>query len=171
MHAKFGTDIVSSAALDVLNRNSSRRLGVAFFDTGGRNLTTLMNQHPDVFGVSQLPYYQAALPVFLMYLRVTTGHNVYNNQTINTGPLLVTNETLSFVRENEQSTLIPLSAKEARIGAILPNAQGDTYNGAIMTGIRDLATKLNWEVLNVVEVRLLEFETFKKKIQDHANYN
>ncbi|CEP15224.1 hypothetical protein [Parasitella parasitica] len=147
----LGTDIASSAALEILNRNSSRKLGVAFFDTGGRNLTKLFHQHSDVFGISQLPYYQAALPVFLMYLRITTGYNVYDNQTINTGPILVTNETFSIVLDNEQSTLIPLSAKEARIGVILPNAQGDTYNGAIMTGIKDLATKLSWKVLNVVE--------------------
>lgn len=67
------------------------------------------------------------------------------------------------MRENEQSTLIPLPAKEARIAAILPNAQGDTYNGAIMAGIKDLARKLNWEVLNVVEVRKKKYETIKKK--------
>lgn len=50
--------------------NPNKKLGVAFFDTGGNNLTKLMYQHSDVFGISQLPYYQAALPVFLMYLRV-----------------------------------------------------------------------------------------------------
>ncbi|KAI9470490.1 MAG: periplasmic binding protein domain-containing protein [Benjaminiella poitrasii] len=149
-----GIDIVSSAALDVLSQNESRRLAVAFFDTGSTdNMTALFQQHRDVFGVSQMPYYQAALPVFLMYLRILTGFDVFHNQTIETGPILVTNETLATVLENEQSTLIPLKIKDANIGVILPNAQGDTYSSAFMAGIKDLARKLNWNVWNAIEVK------------------
>jgi hypothetical protein len=61
---------VTGAALGVLKKNASREMGVFFFDIGGSNMTTLFHRHKDVFGVSQLPYYQAALTVFLSYLRV-----------------------------------------------------------------------------------------------------
>jgi hypothetical protein len=62
-----------------MNINPNKKMGVAFFDIGGNNLTKLMYQHSDVFGISQLPYYQAALPVFLMYLRVIISYKkVFN---------------------------------------------------------------------------------------------
>jgi hypothetical protein len=56
--------------------------------------------------------------------------------------------------KNELSTLIPIKAKGEKIAAILPNAQGDTYNGAIIAGMNDLAGKLKWDLLNTVEVAM-----------------
>lgn len=63
-------DIVSGAMLDILEEKPSARIGVGFFDIGGKNMTKLFARHKDTIGVSQLPYYQTALPVFYMYLRV-----------------------------------------------------------------------------------------------------
>jgi hypothetical protein len=67
----LGTDIVSTVALDILAANPNRKLGVSFFDVGGSNMSTAIMNLNDVIGISQLPYYQAALPVFLMYLKVS----------------------------------------------------------------------------------------------------
>jgi hypothetical protein len=40
-------------------------------DFGGQNMTKLFNQRPhSTFAINQLPYYQAALPVFYAYLEV-----------------------------------------------------------------------------------------------------
>lgn len=47
-----------------------KRLGIGFFDLGSNNRTEIFQKWPDVFGISQLPYIQGALPVFLMHLRV-----------------------------------------------------------------------------------------------------
>lgn len=70
---------------------------------------------------------------------------------------MVTNETFKKVVEDESSVLLPFQKKEASVGVILPNSHGDTYNGAIMAGIKDISKKLNWEVLNVPEVNIKLF--------------
>jgi hypothetical protein len=54
--------------------------------------------------------------------------------------------------KDEYSTLLPLSNVESNLATIIPNANGDTFNGAILTGVLDLARKLKWSVLNVAEV-------------------
>lgn len=48
-----------------------KRIGIGFFDLGSTNRTEIFQAWPDVYGISQLPYIQAALPVFLMHLRVS----------------------------------------------------------------------------------------------------
>lgn len=68
---KIGVDIVAGAVLDLLASDSLERIGAAFFDIGGSNMTRLFAEHQDTIGISQLPYYQTALPVFYMYLRVS----------------------------------------------------------------------------------------------------
>lgn len=68
---KIGVDIVAGAVLDLLVSDSLERIGAAFFDIGGSNMTRLFAEHQDTIGISQLPYYQTALPVFYMYLRVS----------------------------------------------------------------------------------------------------
>ncbi|KAI8968049.1 hypothetical protein BDF20DRAFT_205332 [Mycotypha africana] len=162
-----GTSIVSTAALSVLRNNTNRKLGVAFFDTSDMSMPTLIAEHKDVFGISQLPYFQAALPVFIMYLRIITGFDVFKNQTIDTGPIWVTNDTWPLVKQNEQTTLIPLKEKDAKVGAIVPNSEGDSYNGAILAGFRELATRLNWHVWNVVESGPLGVSLQLKREIDH----
>lgn len=67
---KIGVDIVAGAVLDLLESHSLERIAAAFFDVGGSNMTRLFTEHQDTIGISQLPYYQTALPVFYMYLRV-----------------------------------------------------------------------------------------------------
>lgn len=42
----------------------------AFFDVGGENVSALFRLEKNTFAVTQLPYYQTALPIFYMYLRV-----------------------------------------------------------------------------------------------------
>ncbi|KAI8391178.1 uncharacterized protein BYT42DRAFT_602084 [Radiomyces spectabilis] len=144
-------DITSGAMLNLLQSDSQKRIGVAFFDLGGMNTTELFQRHKDTIAVSQLPYYQTALPVFYMYQRILTGHNIYQNVTISTGPHLITLDNLQSAIENEQTTLIPLSEQNAYVGTIIHNARGDTYNGALMVGAHDLARKLNWTILNSLE--------------------
>lgn len=63
-------DIVTGAVLEILEYKPNARIGAGFFDIGGKNMTTLFARHKDTVAVSQLPYYQTALPVFYMYLRV-----------------------------------------------------------------------------------------------------
>ncbi|KAI9245683.1 hypothetical protein BDA99DRAFT_543582 [Phascolomyces articulosus] len=150
----IGVDIVSGAVLDILEHNNHvhpPRVAAAFFDIGGPNMTTLFARHEHTMAISQLPYYQTALPVFYMYLRILTGHDVFFNETIKTGPNLVTNETLADTMENEQTTLLPLNDKNAVVGAIMPNTRGDTYNAALMAGAQDLARKINWTISNEIE--------------------
>ncbi|KAI7854345.1 hypothetical protein BDC45DRAFT_509239 [Circinella umbellata] len=151
----IGVDIVSGAVLDILEKTNNNiyptRVAAAFFDIGGPNMTALFTQHEHTIAISQLPYYQTALPVFYMYLRILTGHDVFHNETIKTGPNLVTNKTLAEVMENEQTTLLPLNDKNSAVGAIVPNTRGDTYNAALMAGAQDLARKINWTISNEIE--------------------
>ena len=60
--------------MDILEQTNNniypRRVAAGFFDIGGSNMTTLFAQHEHTIAISQLPYYQTALPVFYMYLRV-----------------------------------------------------------------------------------------------------
>ncbi|KAI8146513.1 hypothetical protein BJV82DRAFT_710612 [Fennellomyces sp. T-0311] len=152
----IGADIVSGAVLDMLEHDHPR-VAAAFFDIGGPNMTTLFARHKDTIAISQLPYYQTALPVFYMYLRLLTGHDVFHNETIKTGPNLVTNKTLAAAMENEQTTLLPLNDRTAFVGAVVPNTRGDTYNAALMAGAQDLARKLNWTIFNEIEQGPLGF--------------
>ncbi|KAI8379101.1 uncharacterized protein BYT42DRAFT_313184 [Radiomyces spectabilis] len=107
--------------------------------------------HNDTLAISQLPYQQAALPVFLMYLRIISGHDVFANETISTGPNLVTAATLDTMMQMERTTLVPLNIRDASIGAVIPNTFGDSYGASIMAGVNDLAQKLKWTVYNVIE--------------------
>ena len=77
---------------------------------------------------------------------------MFYNETIKTGPNLVTNKTLADIMENEQTTLLPLNDKNSAVGAIVPNTRGDTYNAALMAGAQDLARKINWTISNEIEV-------------------
>ncbi|KAG0191348.1 hypothetical protein DFQ28_000361 [Apophysomyces sp. BC1034] len=156
------SDIVSEAALAVKQRDSSRRVGVAIFDIGSNNMMRLFHEHKDTIAISQLPYYQTALPVFYMYLRLLTGYHVFANQTIKTGPILVTNETLSTTIQNEKSKLVPLRSTSTYVGTVVSNTQGDTYSAALMAGAHDFAHKLNWTILNRAEGRT---KTFQKNFQ------
>ncbi|KAI8092857.1 uncharacterized protein BX664DRAFT_96027 [Halteromyces radiatus] len=144
-------DIVTDAVLNMLDVNNSTRIGVGFFDLGGSNMTSLFQRHKDVFGISHLPYYEIALPVFYLYLKILTGKDVYYNKTISTGPTLVTNSTLAGILENEQTTMIPLNDQTGYVGVSVPNIAGDTYNSAVMRGAYDLAHKLNWTLLNAFD--------------------
>ncbi|ORZ20482.1 hypothetical protein BCR42DRAFT_434868 [Absidia repens] len=137
-------DIVTDSVLTMLDDEKDAHIGVGFFDLGGNNMTSLFQKHRDVFAISHLPYYEIALPVFYLYLKILTGKDVYVNKTISTGPTLVTNTTLTQILENEQTTMIPLNDQTGYVGA----ATGDTYNSAVMRGAFDLAHKLNWTLLN-----------------------
>ena len=86
-----------------------------------------------------------------------TGHDVFHNETIKTGPNLITNKTLGAILENEQTTLLPLNDRTAFVGAVIPNTRGDTYNAALMAGAQDLARKLNWTIFNEIEVSPIRF--------------
>jgi hypothetical protein len=63
-------DIVTDAVLTMLEDDDQTHIGVGMFDLGGNNMTTLFQKHKDVFAISHLPYYEIALPVFYMYLKV-----------------------------------------------------------------------------------------------------
>ena len=60
--------------MDILEQTNNNiyptRVAAAFFDIGGSNMTALFARHEHTIAISQLPYYQTALPVFYMYLRV-----------------------------------------------------------------------------------------------------
>ncbi|KAL9558812.1 hypothetical protein MBANPS3_000712 [Mucor bainieri] len=159
-------DIVAASVLD-LKRNfaSSTNIASAFFDLGGENVSTLFRRENNTFAVTQLPYYQTALPVFYMYIRLLTGEDVFKNQTIKTGPNLVTNATLSYFLQNEANSLISINDKSGSIGALVPRTRGDTYNAAMMAGVSNLAQKLNWTVYNPKEEGLLVSpQTMKKNV-------
>jgi hypothetical protein len=57
--------------LDIKKSNPKSKLGAAFFDLGGSNMSALFEQDKNTFAISQLPYYQTALPVFYMYLKAS----------------------------------------------------------------------------------------------------
>ncbi|KAG2235247.1 hypothetical protein INT48_004714 [Thamnidium elegans] len=144
-------DLVSTAMLGIKQKYPDLSIASGFFDVGGNNMTELFHKEENTFAVTQLPYYQTALPVFYMYLRLTTGHDIYFNRTIKTGPNLITNATLSMVLQNEQNSLMNINDKFGSIGAIVPNTRGDTYNAAMMAGVVNLAHKLNWTVINPIK--------------------
>lgn len=81
-----------------------------------------------------------------------TGHDVYQNKTIKTGPNLVTNSTLEIILQSEQNSLININEKAGSVGAVVPNTRGDTYNAAVLAGVASLAHKLNWTIVNSMEV-------------------
>lgn len=131
-------------------------------DFGGQNMTTLFALRPDsTFVVNQLPYYQAALPVFYLYLEMVTGQKPYGNQTIPTGPILVTNDTvkaaLAYVEER------PFSAKttQSHLGAFIPNAKGDTYGRNMLAGMDHLAQKLGWTISDGIKVRMEKVTAYR----------
>ncbi|KAF7727728.1 hypothetical protein EC973_007187 [Apophysomyces ossiformis] len=186
------SDIVSDAALAIKQIDSNRRLGIAIFDIGSNNMMKLFHEHNDSIAISQLPYYQTALPVFYMYLRVwiprtatqrrelmysafllsqlLTGYDVFVNQTIKTGPILITNETLATNIQNEKSKLVPLRSTSTYISAAMSNTQGDTYNTAMMAGAQDFAHKLNWTILNRAEpLHDLQMELTSPENQQRAD--
>ncbi|KAI8997001.1 hypothetical protein BDB01DRAFT_13819 [Pilobolus umbonatus] len=144
-------DIVATAISDIHQKSSNLELAAGFFDIGGNSMTNLFKTNKNTFAVTQLPYYQTALPVFYMYLRILTGQDVYHNQTVKTGPNLVTNITLYSFLQRETNSLINIDKKFSLIGTIMPNIHGDTYNSALMAGITNLAKKLNWTVSNLKE--------------------
>lgn len=63
-------DLVSTAMLGVKQKYPNLSIASGFFDVGGNNMTELFHREENTFAVTQLPYYQTALPVFYMYLRV-----------------------------------------------------------------------------------------------------
>lgn len=69
--------MVATAVLEIKSDNPQRKVVTGFFDVGGNNMSILFHQEKNTFGVTQLPYYQTALPVFLMYLRVSIARIVY----------------------------------------------------------------------------------------------
>lgn len=81
-----------------------------------------------------------------------TGHDVYQNKTIKTGPNLVTNSTLEFILQSEQNSLLNINEKAGSVGAVVANTRGDTYNAAMLAGVASLAHKLNWTIINSMEV-------------------
>lgn len=83
-----------------------------------------------------------------------TGHDVYQNKTIKTGPNIVTNATIDVVLESEQNSLLNIDQKDGSVGALVPNARGDTYNAAMLSGVAALSQKLNWTIANTMEVYL-----------------
>lgn len=56
--------------LEIKHKYPDRNFATGFFDIGGDKMANLFRIHKDTVAVSQLPYYQTALPVFYMYLRV-----------------------------------------------------------------------------------------------------
>ncbi|KAI7847844.1 hypothetical protein BDC45DRAFT_336886 [Circinella umbellata] len=142
-----GVDLITAASLNIHKRSPDRRLTVAFYDAGSkRNMSDIFNTFPEAFGISQLPYYQASLPVFMMYIQLTTGYPPFINKTVNTGPNLVTKETYSQYVYGDGNSIIPGQDLAANIGVVIINTGGDTYQSGIMAGINDLAAKLNWTV-------------------------
>jgi hypothetical protein len=81
-----------------------------------------------------------------------TGHDVYQNKTIKTGPNLVTNATLDVILKSEQNSLLNVNEKAGSVGALVPNARGDTYNAALLAGVAALSQRLNWTIINTMEV-------------------
>jgi hypothetical protein len=62
--------MVATAMLDIKHKYPDLALASGFFDLGGNNMSALFHLEHNTFAVTQLPYYQTALPVFYMYLRV-----------------------------------------------------------------------------------------------------
>ncbi|KAI9275752.1 hypothetical protein BDA99DRAFT_601329 [Phascolomyces articulosus] len=142
-----GVDLVTAASMRIDDRHPEKKLGVAFYDVGSKgNMSDIFARFNDAFGISQLPYYQASLPVFIMYIWVTTSSNPFLNKTITTGPNLVTKDTYTDYVSVEGHSIIPNEDLGAEIGAVLTNTEGDTYQAGIMAGVYDLATKLNWTI-------------------------
>lgn len=56
--------------LSIKQTDPDLSIASGFFDVGGNNMTELFRREKNTFAVTQLPYYQTALPVFYMYLRV-----------------------------------------------------------------------------------------------------
>ncbi|KAI8644223.1 hypothetical protein BD408DRAFT_401184 [Parasitella parasitica] len=99
-----------------------------------------------------------------------TGQDVYRNQTIKTGPNLVTNATLSYFMQNEANSLMSINDKSGSIGALVPHTRGDTYNAAMMAGVTNLAQKLNWTVYNPKEgVDGILVQSSSNQVLEYAN--
>ncbi|EPB87482.1 RGC/RGC protein kinase [Mucor circinelloides 1006PhL] len=160
-------DIVAASVLDLKRNFASTNIASAFFDIGGENVSALFRLENNTFAVTQLPYYQTALPVFYMYIRLLTGQDVFRNQTIKTGPNLVTNAILSYFMQNEENSLISINDKSGSIGALVPHTRGDTYNAAMMAGVSNLAQKLNWTVYIPKEEGLFVSPQAMKKNVDY----
>ncbi|KAI9499446.1 hypothetical protein BDB00DRAFT_866325 [Zychaea mexicana] len=142
-----GIDLVTTAASQALDVYPYRQIGVSFYDIGSKsNMTDIFNRFPDAFGISQLPFYQAALPVFYMYIQITTGYGPFINKTVSTGPNLVNKQNYPEYVHGDELSIIPSHDLGANIGAVIANTQGDTYQAGVMAGIYDLAGKLNWTV-------------------------
>jgi hypothetical protein len=77
-----------------------------------------------------------------------TGQDVYTNQTIETGPKVVTKDSLSSFLQSEQNSLTSVINMNGSVGALVTDMKGDTYNSAMMAGVYSLAQKLDWKVYN-----------------------
>ncbi|KAI7874924.1 hypothetical protein K492DRAFT_211261 [Lichtheimia hyalospora FSU 10163] len=138
------TDLMSEA---VFGLDPKKRLGIGFFDIGSANQTEIFRVWPDVFGISQLPYIQAALPVFLMHLRVLTGFDPYDNRTIPTGPTLITKNNAESLASKDGSRFLATPGSDTTvIGTVIPDVQGDTYQSNILAGMTELTRKLGWKL-------------------------
>ncbi|KAI8329235.1 hypothetical protein BC941DRAFT_210856 [Chlamydoabsidia padenii] len=154
----ISSDLVINIALAIHDIQPNRQFDTLLMDFGGQNMTTLFGLRPNsTFVINQLPYYQAALPVFFLYLEVVTGHSPYGNQTIPTGPLWVTNDTIKKVLGYVEDRPLSVATSYTHLGAFIPNAEGDTYGRNTLAGMEQLAQKLVWTVTNHLNM-------------DHAGY-
>ncbi|ORZ06728.1 hypothetical protein BCR42DRAFT_397709, partial [Absidia repens] len=115
-------------------------------------MTTLFELRPDsTFAVNQLPYYQTALPVFYVYLEFITGHTIFGNQTIPTGPNFVTNDTVKQYLGYVELRPFTTKSKTSLVGAFIPNAYGDTYGRNVLAGVNQLSQKIGWTVTDALQ--------------------
>ncbi|KAI8335894.1 hypothetical protein BC941DRAFT_429688 [Chlamydoabsidia padenii] len=146
------SDLVINTAITINSQQPQRRFDTILIDFGGQNMTTLFETRPQsTFAIDQLPYYQAALPLFYIYLEAITGHSIFGNQTISTGPYLVTSETVKrFIGYIEKR---PLTVKSdiSTVGALIPNAEGDTYGRNVLAGMNQLSNKLGWTIIDAIQ--------------------
>lgn len=80
--------------LDIKHKFPNRTISTGFFDVGGSNMTSLFYLENNTFAITQLPYYQTALPVFYMYLKVGTCIRLGN--VLLTSKLTLSPHFLSF---------------------------------------------------------------------------
>ncbi|CAO3575968.1 unnamed protein product [Absidia cylindrospora] len=141
------SDLVINAALAIDLLQPQRHFATILIDFGGQNMTSLFSKRPNTtFAVNQLPYYQVTLPIFYLYLEVVTGHSPFGNQTVPTGPLLVTNDTIQEFLSYMELRPFTSKSQQAAITAFIPNAEGDTYGRNVLAGMTQLSQNLGWNV-------------------------
>ncbi|ORX49468.1 hypothetical protein DM01DRAFT_357356 [Hesseltinella vesiculosa] len=140
---------VAGALMNMSGVHNGKRIGAGFVDLDGEDLDVVFNSFPDTtVGISQLPYYQSALPVVYLYLQYLTSFDVYGNQTIPTGPIVITNSNLNTTESgrDRQGFLLHPNRRNNTVGVIIPNSLGDSYGRNILSGIQQLANKISWNI-------------------------